>query len=120
MLGTSKRYSQPYLGIDFLEAWSMQLPPFWAISEENCLGTSVAERGLFLQKRSGVAKAVLSAVYLLQLGPAAESVHCDGSQYGRVTLAPGARRFQQMLEFRRLSPSESDRSSALVSSTEPV
>lgn len=77
------------MGIDFLEAWSMQPPPFWATNEENCVETSPAERGMFLRK-SGAAKAVLSAVYLLQLGPTAESVHCSGSQYGGVTLAPGA------------------------------
>ncbi|KAK4830199.1 hypothetical protein QYF61_009266 [Mycteria americana] len=101
MQGTSKQYSQPYSGIDFLKAWSMQPPPFWATNEENCVETSLAERGLFLQKRSGTAKAVLSAVYLLQLGPTVESVHCGGSQYGRVTLAPGATRFQQALRVQK-------------------
>ena len=89
------------MGIDFLEAWSMQPPPFWATNEENRVETSPAERGLFLQKRSGVAKAVLSAVYLLQLGPAVESVHCNGSQSGGVTLVPGAMRFQQALRVQK-------------------
>lgn len=44
-----------------------------------------------------MAEAVLSAVHLWQLGPVVESVHCDGPQYGRVTLVPEATRFQQAL-----------------------
>lgn len=75
----------------------MQTSSFWAINEANSIETSPSERGLFSQKRSGVAEAVLSAVYLWQLGPVVESVHCNGSQYGRVTLVPEATRFQQVL-----------------------
>lgn len=94
MKGTSK---QPCLGIDFLEFWSMQTSRFCATNEASCIETSPSERGLFSQKRSGAAKAVLSAVYLWQLGPVVESVHYNGSQYGRVTLVPEATRFQQAL-----------------------
>lgn len=70
MRGTSK---QPYLGFGFIETWSMQTSPFWAINEANCIETSSSERGLFSQKRSGVAKAVVSTVHLWQLGPVAVS-----------------------------------------------
>lgn len=42
-----------------------------------------------------MAKAVLSAV--LSVAAVVESVQCDGSQYGRVTLVPEATRFQQAL-----------------------
>lgn len=93
----------------------MQPSPFWATNEKNRVETSLAGRAPFLQRWSRAAKAVPSAVYLLQLGLTIESVHSMESES-----CPWSNAIPASIEFRRVSLSKSDRSSTLVSSTEPV